>query len=87
MPCVIHARLTPSVRARSARVPSLLLLERLHQRNEYLIGSHHPLRETLMRQTGGTTPERTRFLQGAWSAAKAVLVHEWLPLAQADGAF
>ena len=70
-----------------ARVPSLLLLERLHQRNEYLIGSHHPLRETLMRQTGGTTPERTRFLQGAWSAAKAVLVHEWLPLAQADGAF
>ena len=40
-----------------------------------------------MRQTDGTTPERTRFLQGAWSAAKAVLVHEWLPLAQADGAF
>ena len=63
------------------------LLERLHQRNEYLIESHHPLRETLIRQTGVTTPERTRFLQGAWSAAKAVLVHEWKPLAQGVGAF
>ena len=70
-----------------ARVPSRPLLERLHRRNEYLIESHHPLRETLLRQTGATNPERTSFLQGAWSAAKTVLIHEWTPVAQAPGAF
>lgn len=31
-----------------AQVPSIELLNRLHTRNEYLIGSHHPLRETLI---------------------------------------
>ena len=36
------------------RVPSLRLLERLNTRNEFLIASHHPLRETLMQQTGAT---------------------------------
>jgi len=30
---------------KSARVPSLRLLERLWRRNEYLISSHHPLRD------------------------------------------
>ena len=41
-----------------ARVLELQFLERLHDRNEFLIGSHHPLRETLMLQTGATEPER-----------------------------
>jgi hypothetical protein len=36
------------------RVPSFRLLERLNTRNEFLIASHHPLRETLMQQTGAT---------------------------------
>ncbi|WP_188032876.1 hypothetical protein [Psychrobacter sp. ANT_WB68] len=35
-----------------AKLLDIKLLERLHTRNEYLIGSHHPLRETLMLQTG-----------------------------------
>ena len=34
------------------------MLERLHTRNEFLIGSHHPLRETLMKQTGETLEKR-----------------------------
>lgn len=32
-------------------VPALELIARLHRRNEFLITSHHPLRETLMAQT------------------------------------
>ena len=39
-------------------IPALLYLDRLFKRNEYLITSHDPLRETLMLQTGGTTAER-----------------------------
>ena len=39
------------VNGKSSKLPALPLLERLHERNEYLIISHHPLRETLMVQT------------------------------------
>jgi len=43
-------------------VPTIRLLERLHERNEYYIGSHHPLRETLMQQTGVHEATRRSFL-------------------------
>ena len=33
---------------------SLEYVERLAVRNEFLIASHHPLRETVMRQAGAT---------------------------------
>ncbi len=58
-------------------VPSLRLLQRLYLRNEYYIGSHHPLRETLMKQTGMKEPERRQFLNAFHDRAKAVLIHEW----------
>lgn len=48
------------------RLPSISLLGRLHRRNEYLIKSHHPLRETLMLQTGLTEAGRKDFLQKAY---------------------
>ena len=35
-----------------ARIPAPEYLRRLNRRNEYLVGSHHPLRETLITQTG-----------------------------------
>jgi hypothetical protein len=38
-------------------------VERLHMRNEYLILSHHPLRETLIKQMGVSTQVRQQFLQ------------------------
>ncbi len=41
-------------RGKMARVPESRLLERLHRRNRFLIDSHHPIRETLMAQTGAT---------------------------------
>jgi len=61
------------------QIPSARLLQRLHARNEYLIQSHHPLRETLMWQTGLTTPERMRFLQEIHTRAKRIRVHAWEP--------
>jgi len=62
-----------------AKVPSIPLLERLSKRNEYLIESHHPLRETLIAQTGKDARERVSFLQYAHSSAKRILIHEWQP--------
>jgi len=60
-------------------VPALHLLERLLQRNEWLIGSHHPLRETIMAQTGRNESERRAFLQMTYHEAKAALIHTWAP--------
>lgn len=60
------------------RLPSTRLLSRLHTRNEYLISSHHPLRETLLSQTGNSEPDRESFLQSMHDAATEHLVHnDW----------
>ncbi|WP_334030371.1 HNH endonuclease domain-containing protein [Alteromonas sp. P256] len=61
------------------RIPTLKLLERLHKRNEYLISSHHPLRETLMLQTGLNEKSRIRFLQDAYDCSNLTIVHKWEP--------
>lgn len=68
--------------AKSARVPALPLVERLHRRNEYLIGSYHPLRDTLIAQTGPTAPARRRYLQAAYNDAVDRLIHTWTPTAE-----
>lgn len=52
-----------------ARLPSIDLLERLFNRNEYLINSHHPLRETLIAQTGNNQNKRQDYLQNAYNCA------------------
>lgn len=62
-----------------ACVPAIRFLEKLHRRNEYLIGSHHPLRETLMAQTGRRKAERRSFLQEMESFAIQNLVRRWEP--------
>ncbi len=61
------------------RIPSVRLLERLHQRNEYLIGSHHPLRETLMRQTGAQLNQRVGFLNAIYAKAQLSPAMAWEP--------
>jgi len=62
-----------------AQVPSLRLLEKLNARNEFLISSHHPLRETLMLQAGKQPELRKGFLNDYYNRAKAALIHEWDP--------
>jgi hypothetical protein len=62
---------------KSAHIPTLKLLERLSTRNEFLIDSHHPLRETLIAQTGASKAERRSFLNARHVEARALLLHEW----------
>lgn len=67
------------VEGKSDRIPSVALLRRLHARNEYLIQSHHPLRETLIMQTGRSGQERANYLQAIHSEAKRLRIHDWEP--------
>jgi hypothetical protein len=62
-----------------ARVPSINLLERLNTRNEFLISSHHPLRETLILQTGVEASVRRSFLSEFHRRSVATLLHTWHP--------
>jgi HNH endonuclease len=52
------------------RLPDIRYLERLYQRNEFLITSHHPLRETLIQQTGNRERQRQEFLQSIYKTAQ-----------------
>ena len=70
-----------------AQIPELKYLERLSKRNSYLIDSHHPLRETLMLQTGRTPEERRAFLQRAYNEAVNLLIHKWRPAYEHEAAF
>ncbi len=71
------------------KLPSLILLERLHSRNEYLITSHHPLRETLIAQTGLTQQQRHDFLQDAYNCATLYCgsSQKWQPTPQGTAIF
>ena len=62
-----------------ARLAELRFLDRLHQRNNFFIGSHHPLRETLIHQTGADELARRQFLQTIYDQSKALLVRNWKP--------
>lgn len=55
------------------RLPHLKYLERLHTRNEFLISSHHPLRDTLIRQTGRNERLRSTFLNARYQQAQGLL--------------
>ncbi len=64
-------------KGKSTKVPTLKLLERLYQRNNFLISSHHPLRDTLIRQIGSSSADQLKFLQACHNKAKKALIHEW----------
>ncbi len=70
-----------------AKVPDSTLVKRLHTRNEYLIGSNHPLRETLIMQTGSKKLQRQQFLQKSFEFSKQRLIHDWLPEQQGSSVF
>lgn len=60
-----------------AQVPSVTFLSRLYRRNEFLNSSHHPLRETIIAQTGKTKYDRANFLKIIDNFAINFLVHRW----------
>ncbi len=72
------------------RLPHPDYLERLMRRNEFLIASHHPLRETLMGQTGGRAGERVQFLREAYRLARTeggLVGDAWRAADERDPAF
>lgn len=71
------------------RLPSVDLLERLYNRNEYLITSHHPLRETLIAQTGNTSDKRQTYLQTAYNCSSlfVAIKQKWQPKVQGNPIF
>ncbi|MDO5666571.1 MAG: HNH endonuclease domain-containing protein [Alcaligenaceae bacterium] len=77
------------VRGKFDQLPSVDLLERLHHRNEYLITSHHPLRETLISQTGFQEKDRRKFLQDAYNCATLHMgAHQkWQPTPRGSAIF
>ena len=72
-----------------ASLPSIPLLERLCSRNEYLITSHHPLRETLIAQVGNTSEKRRQYLQDAYDCSSLYYgtMKKWHPSPQGSATF
>lgn len=62
------------------RIPSVELLKRLHTRNEFFIGSHHPLRETLINQTGKSVADRAKFLNDVYRKVQLNPATAWQPV-------
>lgn len=54
-------------------------LQKLYDRNEYFIGSHHPLRETLINQTGMNAKSRLKYLNDRYNLALSMLLVPWKP--------
>lgn len=70
------------------RIPNIKFLERLHKRNEFFIDSHHPLRETLLNQTGQTLNQRIAFLQSMYKEARNKIVSsQWQPIFEHEPVF
>jgi len=61
------------------KIPVILYLEKLFDRNEYLISSHHPLRETLINQTGALSSQRINFLQSVDQRSIDLIPARWHP--------
>nr|WP_318383182.1 HNH endonuclease domain-containing protein [uncultured Enterobacter sp.] len=72
------------VNGKSARVPTLDLLKRLHARNEYFINSKLPLHEAILNQTGHHEQKRRAFLNANWKTALHCRFHQWQPVAQGE---
>jgi hypothetical protein len=68
------------VSGKSDRIPALELLYSLHKRNEYLIKSDHPLKETLMNQTGKTEIQRRKFLNAIYQQIQLNPSMAWRPV-------
>ncbi|MTV47713.1 HNH endonuclease [Heliobacillus mobilis] len=70
-----------------AKVPALKYVERLHRRNNFFVNSHHPLRETIMMQTGASEVQRNQFLQNQYNRARYSLISTWETTEVAEAAF
>ena len=60
-------------------IPKVYCLQLLHTRNEFLITSHHPLRETLILQTGKNEQARKSYLNDYYNRAHKTIISTWEP--------
>ncbi len=51
------------------RIPDIKFVEALNKRNNFYVESHHPLRETIINQTGKSNSDRHQFLQTFFNEA------------------
>ncbi len=72
---------------KGAKVPDVSLVKRLNRRNEYLIDSNHPLKETIILQTGKTAGIRSGFIQDKLDIAMNNLHHVWKPTIKGSPVF
>jgi len=63
------------------RIPDISFLDQLYVRNNYFIESHHPLRETIINQTGNSEEDRISFLQSTYDLASSNIPSQmkWKP--------
>jgi len=69
------------------KIPKNKLIYRLEMRNNYLIASNHPLKETLINQIGNMPEKRREFFKNVNSFAHSYISVEWEPLSDFDGRF
>lgn len=72
--------------AKGVQTPDKSLLKDLHRRNEWLIGSHHPLRDTIISQTGTTEYLRRKNLESEFNQV-ALSLNGWMPIRKKDSPF
>lgn len=61
------------------KIPELGFLYSLNRRNNCYIESHHPLKETIINQTGKTIEKRQEFLQKYFNNACSLIPVQWSP--------
>lgn len=73
---------------KSDQRPHFRYIERLYRRNEFFIASHHPLRETLINQTGVLEATRRSFLIGLFEQLTVLgKMQNWRAYEEFDPAF
>jgi len=66
--------------AKSNRIPDKKYIEELNKRNSFYVESHHPLKETVMNQTGNDSSSRALFLSNYYLKAVNLFNTEpWKP--------
>ncbi len=68
-------------------VPDMTYVKQLNTRNNYLIRTHDPLKDTLIGQTGGTVALRHQFLQNTLTLAMKQGLPTWETKHQGDSPF
>lgn len=66
------------------QLPHISFLTKLNNRNNFYIESHHPLRETIINQTGSNPEQRRSFLQKRYDEALSIFPgkEKWTPKEQ-----